>query len=929
MALGRGSRLGGYEILSPIGAGGMGAVYRGKDTKLGRDVALKILPATFTNDPDRVARFRREAQVLASLNHPHIAQIYGLEEANSTQFLVLELVDGDSLEKRIARGRIPVDEALGIAKQIAEALEAAHEKGIIHRDLKPANIALTRDGSVKVLDFGLAKAVEATAGATSTLSMSPTITSPAMMTGVGVILGTAAYMSPEQARGKAAAKRSDIWAFGCVLYEMLTGKQAFAGDDVSDTVANVLKSEADCQLLPADVPPAIRTLLKRCLEKNGQQRIADVSTVQFLLQAYADFPAASTTTPSSQARSRRRLRTAAASASVFILMAFGLWSLRQFAAPSTPAPVTRLLMGLRPAESLLDGPESNYQGRPTRTALAWSPDGHSLVFGGTQAGVERLYLRSLDQLNAKPLSGTEGATAPFFSPDGEWVGFWARGSLQRVPITGGPPVTIAQVAPIFGATWADDNSVYFDERGSAMNYEQRIWRVDAKGGAPRVVIHPDQSKGEFGYRLPQVLPGGKILLFTMTRAPQNLGDAQIIARSLETGEQRVVTQGADGRYVRPGYLVFLRLGTLLAAPFDATRLALTGGAVGVVDDVMQSAQAPTRGLDAAAGQFSVSSTGTLAYASGGIFAEDLRSLVWVDRFGGTTTIAMQPRLYWAPRLTADGQRLAVYSRGPDGRIWLHDLRTSSTTPLTDAGGVSIFPVWTPDGTRVTFASQGGGPQNLFERPADGSRGAVRLTTSSANQTPSAWSRDGEHLAFVQETSSGSEIWVLTRHNGQVTSQPWRPNTRYQERYPDWSPDGQWLAYTSDESGRDEVYVQQYPGPGARIPVSRDGGTRPVWSSDGREVFFVVAPSATVSGAVEHYRLMVAPVSLGSSVTVETPRRLFDGRFVISSEGRGFDVTPDGRRFLMLQPREQSAAPATEIVIVQNWSRELARLVPSR
>jgi serine/threonine-protein kinase len=413
----------------------------------------------------------------------------------------------------------------------------------------------------------------------------------------------------------------------------------------------------------------------------------------------------------------------------------------------------------------------------------------------------------------------------------------------------------------------------------------------------------------------------------MTRAPQRLEDAQIMARSLERGTQQSVTQGTDARYVYPGYLIFLRLGTLLAAPFDATRLALTGGVVGLLDGVMQSAQASTWNLDAAAGQFSVSATGTLAYVRGGIFAEELRSLVWVDRSGSTNPIAMPSRQYWAPRLSSNGQRMAVYSRGREGRIWVHDFRTGTTIPLTDTGGISEFPVWMADSGLVTFALQADGSQNLFERVVDGSSGVARLTRDPTTQIPNAWSPDGTHLAFVQLTPSGSEIWILTRrHDGPITAKPWR-TTHSRDQHADWSPDGQWIAYTSNESGRAEVYLQPYPGPGPRIPVSRDGGTTPVWSRNGRELFYLTSQGTSVG--VGTYTMMAAPITLGPPVTVGMPQKLFEGRFLISATGRGYDVTPDGRRFVMVQPRQELAMPATEVVIVQNWLEELKARVPAR
>ena len=550
-------RVGAYEVLSPLGAGGMGEVYRAKDTKLGRDVALKILPASFTNDPERVARFRREAQVLASLNHPHIAQIYGLEEANGTQFLVLELVDGESLDKRIARGRIPVDEALGIAKQIAEALETAHEKGIIHRDLKPANIALTKDGSVKVLDFGLAKAVDTTS-VMSNLSMSPTITTPAMMTGIGVILGTAAYMAPEQAKGRPADHRSDIWAFGCVLFEMLTQRQAFVGETISDTLAAVLKEEPDL----TRVPPRTRRLLHACLQKAPNLR----------LQAIGDWRLPLEDAVEATSHARNRVPWALAVASVLVA-AFALWAPWRPVTRNNAQGAIRLDMDLGMAVAPTNpGPDA-----------ILSPDGTRLVVVAEGAhGKSRLLIRRLDQSQSESveLRGSDGAFAPFFSPDGQWVGFFAEGKLKKTRVDGGEPVTLCDATAGRGGTWGEDGHII-----AALETQRGLSLVPAEGGS--VASLTTLAPGEQSHRWPQVLPGGKIVLFTSSTTPSNYDEANISVASLTAHTEKIVLEraGLYPRYVPSGHLLYVRKGTLFAVPFDPVRLEVRGSPAVAVEDV--------------------------------------------------------------------------------------------------------------------------------------------------------------------------------------------------------------------------------------------------------------------------------------------------------------------------------------------------------
>jgi Tol biopolymer transport system component len=918
MPLTPGTRLGHYEILAPLGAGGMGEVYRASDTQLGRDVALKVLPATFLRDPDRMVRFQREAQVLASLDHSNIGHIYGIVVSEDSRGLVLALIEGPTLADRIEAGPLPLHEAIAISKQIIEALEYAHDRGVVHRDLKPANVKITPEGVVKVLDFGLAKVLE-DEPTESSLMNSPTLT--VGQTRAGVILGTAAYMSPEQAVGRPVDRRSDIFSFGAVLYEMLTGQRAFGGATTPDVLEAVVKNEPDWSKLPARTPAYLRRLLERTLAKDRKQRLQAIGEARIALEnPQAEEPASATGAPSATVSRRQTLAVASvalvAGAAVAALI-LGAYAYTRHLPVVSPPPVTRLLMGVQPAESILGGPQTNSQARPTRTAIAWSPDGRTLVFGGGRAGVEQLYARRLDQLQATPLVGTEGAVNPFFSPDGQWVGFWAAGDLKKVSTSGGPAVTICKAPLIGGATWADGDVIFFD--ASTMD-RSGIWRVAAGGGRPESVAMPDASKGEFSYHLPHALPGGKALLFTMTHELQRLEDAQIVVRSLATGQQTLLTEGADARYVPTGHLVFARQGTLLAAPFDVFTLRLTGDAVGVVDEVMQAVNAKYADLETAAAQFDVSPTGSLAYAPGGVFAEEPRSLVWVDRAGAVTPLPLPPRVYWGPGLAPDGQRVAFYTRGSEQRVWIADLRNGTSTPVTERGNPS-FIVWTPDGSHVTFTDAN--PRNLFWRRADGGEGPDRLTTSPNLQVPSSWSPDGKVLAFVEiNSTSGEHIWLLPMDEGKAPPRPWL-NTVFSESQPDWSPDGRWIAYTSNESGRSEVYVQSYPGPGARYTVSRDGGNSPAWAHDGHELFYLEP------GTDEKVTMMAVPVMATPRFSVGTPRKLFQGSFRVSDGSRSYDVTADGRRFIMVQPREQAPLPVSQIVVVQNWGEELKRIAPTK
>ncbi|MGI8783712.1 MAG: protein kinase domain-containing protein [Acidobacteriota bacterium] len=891
MTLSAGTRLGPYEVGKLLGAGGMGEVYRATDTKLRRDVALKVLPGEFSRDDERMARLEREAQLLASLNHPHIAAIYGLEESNGVRALAMELVDGPTLGERIAAGPIPVDEALPIARQIAEALEYAHDKGIIHRDLKPANVKITHDGNVKVLDFGLAKALEGDPAAVDA-AKSPTITFAA--TQAGVIMGTAAYMSPEQARGKPADRRSDIWAFGCVLYEMLTGRPAFEGETVSDTLAAVLRADIDWRSLPAAAPPSIRQLLRRCLDRDPKRRLQSVAEARIAVQVTEENPiTAANESPAARAGWKQILPWAATAVMAVLAASLLFWP------PSRGAdaqPSFRLVVALPPNENL----------RATvKLATAISPDGSRLAYVATRGGQVQLFIRPLDQFEAAPIEGTEGASNPFFSPDGQWVGYFAQGKLKKIPISGGAPVEICRgTEDERGASWGTDNVIIFTP---TTRPDKGLFKVSAAGGAPEMITTPDRGKDEGNHRWPEVLPGGKWVLFTIeSPGRSSFDEARIGLLSLETGERRVLIEGgSNARYSSTGHILYGRTGRIFGAPFDLDRLQVTGPSVPILEGVRTL---PTTG----AAHFSLSRSGSLVYvpdtAGGGI-----QSLRWVDRQGSSTPIAAPRRSYISTSLSPDGGQLALTIGAADSDIWLYDLRRGILTRLTFEIGDDFMPCWTPDGKRVTYSSEKNGPANLFWRPIDGSAPEERLLESRYDQYPGSWSRDGRLLAYEEEhPDTQKDIWVLPR-DGDRKPRPFL-RTPFDEEAPRFSPDGRWIAYTSTESGHGEVYVQAFPGPGGKRQITTGGGQGPVWGPNGKELFYLNPEN----------RLMVVSVETHLSFTISVPRQISPMPTALGTRyGRVYDITPDGRRFVVVKEDEESGS--THLNVVLNWFEELRRV----
>ena len=901
MPLGPGTRLGPYEIQSAIGAGGMGEVYRATDTSLGRQVAIKVLPETFATDPDRLARFEREAKTLASLNHPNIAIIHGLEKSQGTYALVMELVEGEDLSQRIARGPIPLDEALPMAKQIAEALEAAHEQGIVHRDLKPANIKVSPDGNVKVLDFGLAKWNEPNgpndSNSPNAFSISPTITSPALMTGIGTLLGTAAYMAPEQARGRPADKRADIWAFGCVLYEMLSGTRAFDGDDMAVVLASVIKTDPNWSLLPARTPPAIVATITQCLQKDPKQRIHDAGDVRLALQGAFAFAAAQTHTSAAPQRWRRPLVVGSlALLAGAIVAGGGVW----FATRPPAAPVVTLTVA-HPGSETIGG---------TNLDVVISPDGRQVTYLASANGETRLYTRPLDKLASLRLASDAVRGELFVSPDGQWIGFTDSLSLKKVPIGGGPVIAIAtapaDIGTIQGASWGPDGSIVFGSSASG------LFRIPPAGGSTVRLTDPNNAGTGESHRHPEVLPSGRGIVYTIYPASGQAANARIAVLDVSTGQQRVIVEGGTNpRYVSAGFLVYGVTGTLRAVRFDPQSMTTRGNPTQTLGGVVTKANGSV--------SFTVAANGTLAYIAGQADTAK-RTLVWIDRDGREEPLNVPPRAYAYAILSPDGGRIALDVREDSNDIWIWDVRRQTLTRLTFDPGLNRGPRWTPDGRRVVYSAARDGTENIFSQAADGSSPPEVLTHEKRVTGPTSFTPDGSHLLFFQPAGPPYDIGVLSLQGERRAELVLHES--FSESNGEISPDGRWLAYQSDESGRNEIYVRPFPNlNNGRWQVSTDGGTRPLWGRNGRELFYYVPPGT----------LMAAPIQPGSTFTAGTPQQLFKGTYLSPQTGRQYDVTPDGRRFLLIKdatPADESAS-RPQLVIVQNWFQELQRLVPTR
>ena len=867
MSVSVGTRIGSYEIAAAIGAGGMGEVFRARDTRLNRDVAIKVLPAAFAQDKERVARFRREAQVVASLNHTHIAAIHGLEESDGVLALVLELVEGEDLAQRLTRGAIPIDESIDIARQIAEGLEAAHEKGVVHRDLKPANVKITRDGVVKILDFGLAKAFEDDpTSSDSALANSPTMARP--MTNDGMILGTAAYMSPEQARGKTVDKRADIWSFGVVLFEMLTGRRLFAGETVSDTLAAVLRQDVRLDALPHDTTPAVRRLLERCLERDARRRLRDIGEARLALETPAAESNVRDATPSTPARRVWPLALAVTAALVAGAIA-GRW----LRSPSAVAAVSG-----RWALAIPDGYTLSIAEYPQ---LALSQDGRlqATVVVDDESGTPKILLRNRDDFAPRIVPETERANTPFFSPDGKWIGFYRDNQLFKIPVGGGPPIRLAQVSgQTRGATWSRDGFLYFTANTTAS-----LSRISELGGPVTEVTKLDENRDERTHRWPDALPDGSAVLFTSDThaSTEYYDDARIEAVRPSTGERKILVEGASqARYAKGGYLIFARGGSLYSVAFDEKELTVHGAPAKV-------AQGVATDVGSGAVQFVTSASGDAVWAPGGPTAA--QHVAWMDRSGVETSVPLPPVPYNELSLSPDGRRVALVG-GESGiaDVWVADLERGTLTRLT-VGEFAFAPVWTADGSRIVYGTRtrqrNENRWQIAWKSADGSREAEVLIQGPRTMTPNDVTRDGRSLVYsvLKDKNDGEDVFLLPisgPHTPQLlVGGPFFKNEAA------LSPDGRWLAYLSDEGGQTSVFVRPFPSGDGRWQVSTPQGIEPRWSAGGREIFFRADTA-----------LFRVPVDTSRGFSAGRPERLFD-RLASGSSIHSYSPSPDGKRIL--------------------------------
>jgi serine/threonine-protein kinase len=875
-----GTLIGVFEVAGPLGAGGMGEVYRARDTRLGRDVALKVLPGDFATDAHRRTRFDREARVLAALNHPNIATLYGVEDTPSGLVLVMELVEGTTLADRLALGgRFPIAEAMAIARQVATALEAAHERGIIHRDLKPSNIVLRPDGTAKVLDFGLAKALGVTADETRPPQSTVTLTDP--HGGFGP--GTPAYLSPEQARGQAADTRADIWAFGCVLYEMLTGRRAFGGDSVSEVIAKIIEREPDLDALPPSTPAALRTLLRRCLEKDVKDRLRHIGDAALELRDLREDPAIA---PDTRTRTRRWAQTAGALA-LGLALAFGGWWLGARGAVPRPLPVARLS---------IPGQQQPFLAPFGEHHLAVSADGVRVAY----AAARHLLIRTMDRTDGVSLE--VGAANPFFSPDGQWVGYFERaGDLMKVPVLGGEPRVVARIAgrPTGGA-WGRDGAIVFATT-------EGLYQVPDGGGEPRLLAKPDAGRKERAFAWPQLLPGDKTVLLTIV--PEGaIGGARIATLEIAGGgiPRPVLEAGTAARFVPTGHLVYVSGSALKAVAFDSGEQRTVGEPVTV-----PGIEVATTG-DNGAAEFAVSDSGALLYIAP--FTRGPQStLVWMDRKGNPEPIPIAPGRYLFPRVSPDGSRIAVDIPGPNRDVWIWSAARPSPVRLTSGAAEDMLPLWSHDGLRVFFASQRNGNFDIYSRAADGATPERVEYSGPGNQMPNNFTRDGTRL-LVNENFRDLSVLTL----GTTARVEPLLASDFNEWIGEFSPDGKWVVYESNESGeRFEIFVRPFPAVNTRrVTVSIDGGRYPMWAHGGNELFYINLQGAMMSATVTWSpTLQIGPVT--KLFDVAPPPRVITAR--------PYDVSRKDGRFLMAQPVSAGATPQIDIKVVLNWFEELKRL----
>ena len=894
MPLTTGTRLNQYEVTAQLGVGGMGEVYRARDTRLHRSVALKILPPLFATDRERLARFEREAQVLASLNDPHIAQLYGVEESSGVLALVMELVEGPTLAEMIATPRgIPMDDALAVARQIAEAIEAAHDLGITHRDLKPANVKVRRDGVVKVLDFGLARAMtgDALLGASAaTIENSPTMTSPGV-TAFGVILGTAAYMAPEQARGKMVDRRADIWAFGTVLYEMLTGRRPFTGETVTDVLSAVVTREPDWDALPPSTPAPVARLLHRCLEKDPRKRLRDIGEARIVLEApnaIAD-DRGSLASETTSSGSRRVVIPSLVAVLAILALASGYLAFsRGQQQPKGSATVTRFDVQAPDAATLT---------LAFRPAVVLAANGSAAAFVAASGGIDRVYVRTRSDVVARLIPGSERGTGPTLSPDGKWVAFFAAGAIRTAPIDG-EATTIATATDVRGMSWSDDGTLFLTEDAIVP-----LHSLPAAGGPKRQVT--TLAPGERTHRWPQALPGSKHVLFSVGSlgSPDSYDGGTIDVVNVETGERRVVIKGAAmARYCGDGRLLYSRGAELFSVRFDPDRLVTSGEAVRVAP----VARDPGTG----AAHFSCAADGTLAFVPASSLS-DLRRLVWMSGSGQIEPAKLPAGRYRDAQVSPDGKRVVLLNLiGSLGDVWTYDFDSGAFSRLTFTS-TNVAPVWSRDSQTIYYTSFNAGAteSTLWRKPADGSRDAVAVAKMSG-RVYIDWVDPSETKAVVDQI-------VTDRHDivrvsfGDSAPIDRLVSTPANELAATVSPGGNWLAYQSDDRGRTEVYVRDLGGSGAQWQVTSEGGEEPRWSGDGRQLFY-----RSVN------RIMAVPLEPGKTFRPGPARGLFDGAYGSDIEsGRSYDVDPVSGRFLLVRPADSGPSP-TALRVVLNWAFDL-------